>query len=507
MGCGRRVAEGLDKKGLPRDTCCRACAEGEHHDEPCSSMGAITDDTEAFALDIVKGCGERAFFTEVKSTLPEVQFARFLQQCRMLREGRLTRVEAVDRIGTILGDRGPQLKIEFERLVAEADATAAPPSKAPHIPAAVSDSIVISGWLKKRGPLAKCNWNERWFVLTCARLLEYRDDSCREKLSSDWLAKRLQSCRFSRLGAPGEAVKHRSSRPFGFVVDFEPSSGKDRRFIYLDAKDQNKLAMWLKALKSVADARHRAVVLHIYDVGHETTAINSVFNKLGGGAYHAGVEIDGMEWSYGFTETGSGVDCNPPRQNDQHVYRKSIEMGYTLLDGQEVGDLVERLSNEWVGADYHLLKHNCCSFSDVFCQELGVGAIPAWVTRFMNAGSSIENAGQYVKTGIDGLEQKLHVQRHVHRHLTDTSVAVGTLFDCVDEKLALRNRAHTAVDKATVVLGNVDEKLALKEKINVVAEGTSGAAASAWGAVNTLAHNVCKTSGIQSSPKDSTVKP
>jgi len=122
MGCGRRAAEGYDGKGNPFDTCCRACSEGGHHEETCSVVGAITDDTENSALD---RCDERAFFTEVKTTLPEVQFGRFLEQCRLLREGRLTRAEAVDRIGTILGDRGPQLKIEFERLLSEAGVTAA----------------------------------------------------------------------------------------------------------------------------------------------------------------------------------------------------------------------------------------------------------------------------------------------------------------------------------------------------------------------------------------------
>mmetsp|Transcript_17026 Transcript_17026/g.32833 ORF Transcript_17026/g.32833 Transcript_17026/m.32833 type:complete len:413 (+) Transcript_17026:85-1323(+) len=122
MGCGRRAAEGYDAKGNPRDTCCRACAEGEPHEDTCSLVGAITDDTASDALD---RCDERAFFTEVKTSLPEVQFGRFLEQCRMLREGRLTRAEAVDRIGIILGDRGPQLKSEFERLVAEASTNTA----------------------------------------------------------------------------------------------------------------------------------------------------------------------------------------------------------------------------------------------------------------------------------------------------------------------------------------------------------------------------------------------
>ena len=38
--------------------------------------------------------------------------------------------------------------------------------------------------------------------------------------------------------------------------------------------------------------------------------------------------------------------------------------------------ILSKMQGEWMGPSYDLLRKNCCSFSDAFCIELGVGPIP-----------------------------------------------------------------------------------------------------------------------------------
>jgi len=122
---------------------------------------------------------------------------------------------------------------------------------------AVADELT-SGWLFRRGPTAMHNWKEQWCVLRFGKLILHRDDKCLEKLSS--LEIGPQSCvfRFGNHRAPGDAVKHRRERPFGFVLDADPSMGKDRKLVYLDARDLETLDRWLNAFQQ---AYHRATFL------------------------------------------------------------------------------------------------------------------------------------------------------------------------------------------------------------------------------------------------------
>merc|ERR1712224_476437 len=110
---------------------------------------------------------------------------------------------------------------------------------------------------------------------------------------------------------------------------------------------------------------------------------------VGTGAFHAAVEVQGSEWSYGYVDEGTGVfDCEP-KQCDMHQYRESLPMGETPRSAKEISDLLDRMASEWPGVEYDLLRKNCCSFSDAFCQELGVGPIPSWVTNLAGAGATL----------------------------------------------------------------------------------------------------------------------
>eukprot|EP00929_Paragymnodinium_shiwhaense_P090022 TRINITY_DN5024_c0_g1_i4.p1 TRINITY_DN5024_c0_g1~~TRINITY_DN5024_c0_g1_i4.p1 ORF type:complete len:298 (-),score=68.61 TRINITY_DN5024_c0_g1_i4:243-1067(-) len=142
------------------------------------------------------------------------------------------------------------------------------------------------------------------------------------------------------------------------------------------------------------------VVLHIYDVtGHDAiTGVNKALKLIGTGAFHGGVEVYGTEWSFGYCEDGSGVFSCPPRGCDAHSFRQSVDMGATALTEAQVNGLIQRMTAEWPGTGYDLLRRNCCTFSDTLCVELGVGHAPAWVNNLAGAGATLDDGFQAAHT-------------------------------------------------------------------------------------------------------------
>eukprot|EP00927_Polykrikos_kofoidii_P079702 TRINITY_DN76510_c0_g1_i1.p1 TRINITY_DN76510_c0_g1~~TRINITY_DN76510_c0_g1_i1.p1 ORF type:complete len:458 (-),score=77.04 TRINITY_DN76510_c0_g1_i1:65-1438(-) len=163
--------------------------------------------------------------------------------------------------------------------------------------------------------------------------------------------------------------------------------------------------------KQVADAKKMAeeneeglpVLLHIYDVSQEEgiQKINRVlahrFSPVKfGGLFHAGVEVLGLEWSYGFSEndTVPGVCCMEPRAHPQHHYRQTVTLRRTNVSQEDIGVIISTLLEEYPGHDYDLLRRNCCHFADDFAQRLGVGRIPGWIHRLARLGAGLDSAVQ-----------------------------------------------------------------------------------------------------------------
>lgn len=136
------------------------------------------------------------------------------------------------------------------------------------------------------------------------------------------------------------------------------------------------------------------VLLNVYNLG-ETNAmrkVNAASSAIGGGVYHAGVEINGVEWSYGGTDDdGTGVSKCYPRCHPGHNYRETVRMGQTKVKEYEVKRMLTRLVDEWPGHEYHFLKHNCLDFASTVTQELGVGRIPGWVDRYGRTAEKLGN--------------------------------------------------------------------------------------------------------------------
>lgn len=155
-----------------------------------------------------------------------------------------------------------------------------------------------------------------------------------------------------------------------------------------------------------------SVLLNVYDVGDADLfqQINRVSTMndtvLIGGVYHAGVEVYGVEWSYGFSEDDdAGVSRCIPRTHPQHTYRATVNMGCTELHRTEVEAALLRLTYRWRGPDYSLIHHNCLDFCNAFCNELGVGRIPGWVDRFGRTASRIDNLSRLTVDSISRTKQ------------------------------------------------------------------------------------------------------
>lgn len=121
-------------------------------------------------------------------------------------------------------------------------------------------------------------------------------------------------------------------------------------------------------------------MLNLYDWGSSELVLgfNDWAKEFGAGAFHAAVEVHGMEWSYSQV---NGIYSIEPRSNECYSYRGSIPLGVTFLSQQQVESLLMQMEKDWDSQAYELISRNCCHFSDDFCQRLGVGEIPSWVNN------------------------------------------------------------------------------------------------------------------------------
>ena len=96
------------------------------------------------------------------------------------------------------------------------------------------------------------------------------------------------------------------------------------------------------------------VVLNIYDL----SPYNSYFIKIGLGAYHTGVMVNGTEYTYGGNQytVGTGVFEHPPKQVEA-IFRTSIELGH-IDDLRELRDVLSDIKPEYKASQYDLMKQN-----------------------------------------------------------------------------------------------------------------------------------------------------
>ncbi|KAL1224676.1 DeSI-like protein [Cardamine amara subsp. amara] len=119
------------------------------------------------------------------------------------------------------------------------------------------------------------------------------------------------------------------------------------------------MSCWSGSFRRKKQSGSVPVYLNVYDL----TPMNAYGYWLGLGVFHSGVEIHGVEYSFGAHESSS-----------------------TDIDAKEVRVYMEKLAEEFQGKKYHLITRNCNHFCNEVCLKLTQKPIPRWVNRLARLG-------------------------------------------------------------------------------------------------------------------------
>ncbi len=151
------------------------------------------------------------------------------------------------------------------------------------------------------------------------------------------------------------------------------------------------------AIRKMALYSCSPVILNVYDVSNNPRiqTINNTTKSLGyGGIFHAAIEIQGKEYSFGGTVNKrskiSGVFQCTPKQCPMHHYRESVFLGDCELNSEQVQSILTGIRPKWLATSYNVFRNNCACFSRELAIELGVGDLPEWVFSLATTAESIE---------------------------------------------------------------------------------------------------------------------
>jgi len=131
---------------------------------------------------------------------------------------------------------------------------------------------------------------------------------------------------------------------------------------------------------------HAEVALSVYQLNN-AGALNAVTETVGlGGAYHVGLEVYWLEWSFGWNAHGSGVHLVHVGASRQGTFKERIPLGRTPLLPCEVIALLAEMRRLWLGSEYDLLRRNCGHFCAELARKLRVQEVPAWVNSLAATG-------------------------------------------------------------------------------------------------------------------------
>jgi len=135
------------------------------------------------------------------------------------------------------------------------------------------------------------------------------------------------------------------------------------------------------------------VWLHIYHCDPYTGFLNqAILKQKEIGIYHAGIEVFGEEWSFGFFEDTwddpsiSGLTPCTPKSMAGYEYQESVNLGPTPLSEDETDLILRKLYIEWPASSYHLTHRNCLVFAEDFARILQAPApFPAHLQGILKA--------------------------------------------------------------------------------------------------------------------------
>ncbi|KNB43778.1 hypothetical protein JH06_2293 [Blastocystis sp. subtype 4] len=106
--------------------------------------------------------------------------------------------------------------------------------------------------------------------------------------------------------------------------------------------------------------------------------MNDYLYNIGFGLFHTGVEINGVEYSFG---EEMGIGKGEPKQAGGARFRESINMGMTYFSNAEIDRKIDNLRDIYRGDQYHVVLKNCNHFSNDLCIALLDTPIPSYINR------------------------------------------------------------------------------------------------------------------------------
>lgn len=112
-----------------------------------------------------------------------------------------------------------------------------------------------------------------------------------------------------------------------------------------------------------------------------------ILMRMGLGIYHSGIEIQGIEYSYGGNKnvSGSGVFQSAPMTVENARYLCSFNLG--TASQQKVSQAISEVSDRFRANEYSMINQNCNHFSEALCKAILGKSIPTFVNRMANIGS------------------------------------------------------------------------------------------------------------------------
>ena len=231
-----------------------------------------------------------------------------------------------------------------------------------------------------------------------------------------------------------------------------------------------------------------------FPIGKCFQTMNNGLHALGTGAYHCGLEVNGIEYAYGANDIAdaTGVFTCVPKHSPGYQHRTSIDFGRRFVrkkawvniqtelvntrtgKGTKISDVYEEVTRfldgheilqsmapEYRGTDYDLLEKNCCTFARDACLRLGIKEheIPTWFMNLASAGAMTREAAQRTLSAF-ALPQSItsRSEKESSHALNDGGIEV------ILEKDSSRNGE---IVKVVDTLGESNSKRSLEETIGV----------------------------------------
>lgn len=104
--------------------------------------------------------------------------------------------------------------------------------------------------------------------------------------------------------------------------------------------------------------------------------------SIGKHAYHAGVQVNGVEWEYCAFSGVRGIRPGTAGDGQYAEHLAPIFMGITNCSSKKIEALLDKMEIYFSAHAYHIINRNCCTFARRFLEELGVSGMPEWVDTY-----------------------------------------------------------------------------------------------------------------------------